>query len=134
MSNGFGYRGYVTARRILGEHTPQHVQNLVLRDYARQHGLLYKLSATEYTMPGCYMMLEQVLEELPQLDGVLCYSLFMLPRRRERRAAVWRRVLDAGCRLVSVLEGQVVADGTDVARVEDIWAVRQALPHCPSRF
>jgi sporadic carbohydrate cluster protein (TIGR04323 family) len=132
--NSGGYRGYITAGRILGEHTPQHVQNLVLRDYARQHGLHYKLSATEYAMPGCYMMLEQVLNELPQLDGVLCYSLFMLPQRRDRRAAVWRRVLDGGWRLAAALEGQMVACAADVARVEDILAVRRALSHCPVRL
>lgn len=131
--NRQGYRGYISARPILGEHTAQHVQNLVIRDYARRRGLAFKLSAVEYAMPACYLMLEGVLEELPRLEGVLFYSIFQLPQRRERRLAVYQRVLATGGRLIAALESQEIAGQADVARVEDIWLVRQALPHCQIR-
>ena len=79
MSDAGGFRGYIASRPILGNRTAQHVQNLVIRDYAQRHNLLFKLSATEYAMAGCYMMLQQVLQELPQLDGIIAFSMFMLP-------------------------------------------------------
>lgn len=69
-----------------GQPHPQHIQNLVIRDHAKRHGLLFKLSATEYVIPGCYMMLEGLLEELPALEGIIAYSLFMLPPQRTRPA------------------------------------------------
>ena len=58
MSNRFGYRGYIASRPVRGLAQPQHVQNLVVRDYASRAKLPYLLSATEYAMPGCYMVLE----------------------------------------------------------------------------
>ena len=63
----------------MGDRIPQQVQNLVIRNYADRNRLTYLLSATEYAMPNCYMMLEKVIKELSGLEGVICYSLFMLP-------------------------------------------------------
>lgn len=126
-----GYRGYIFARPFLGERVPQHVQNLMIRDYARRHGLAYKLSATEYVMPGCHMMLEQVLAELPVLEGMICYSIFQLPPDPRTRAEVYRRVIAAGAALHGALEELVVRDAADAGRIEDIWRVRRALDACP---
>ena len=74
-----GFRGYIFSRPFQGERVPQNVQNLVIRDFAARSRLTYLLSATEYAMPGCFMMLEQVLAELPALEGMICYSIFQLP-------------------------------------------------------
>ena len=46
MTDRYGYRGYITSRPFLGERAPQHIQNLVIRDYAAKHGLDYLLSVT----------------------------------------------------------------------------------------
>ena len=54
-------RGYIFCRSFMGERAPQHVQNIVIRDYCERNGLNYLLSATEYAMPQCYIMLEEVL-------------------------------------------------------------------------
>ena len=74
-----GYRGYVFSRSVDSHRVPQHIQNLVIRDYAARRKLHYLLSATEYAMPDCYLILEQVLAELAALDGVILYTMFMLP-------------------------------------------------------
>jgi len=126
-----GYRGYVFARPFLGERAPQHVQNLVIRDYAARNGLSYKLSATEYAMDGCHMMLEQVLDELPTLKGLICYSLFQLPVDASARAHIYARVRDSGAELHAALEDLAVREAADIGRVEDIWRVRLALAACP---
>jgi sporadic carbohydrate cluster protein (TIGR04323 family) len=80
------------------------------------------------------MMLNQVLAELPSLQGIVLYSLFMLPRDTERRRAVYHRVLDAGASLHGAVEGQSILSAADAARVEDIWLVRLALPQCPTHL
>lgn len=128
MSERFGHRGYIGSRPYFGQRAPQHVQNLVIRDYCRRQGFDFLLSATEYAMPGCYIMLNQVLSELPRLRGIALYSLFMLPQRAERRAAIYQRVLDAGATLHGAVEGLTIAGPDDIARVEDIWLLQAALP------
>lgn len=124
--SGEGYRGYIGSRPLLGNRTAQHVQNLVIRDYAQRNGLLYKLSATEYAMAGCYMMLEEVLTELPQLEGIIAFSLFMLPEARAARHQVYARVLDAGRSLHFAHESMALCNEADVRRIEDILLVQQA--------
>ena len=58
MATVKGYIGYNGARHLATGRAPQHIQNLVIRDYCRRHDLPFKLSASEYAMPHCYMMLE----------------------------------------------------------------------------
>ncbi|MDP1571655.1 MAG: hypothetical protein Q8L86_16795 [Vicinamibacterales bacterium] len=125
MSNKVGYRGYIASRAVRGETTPQHVQNLVIRDYANRNKLQFKLSATEYGMPMCYMMLESIIEELPTLEGIIVFSMFMLPQRAERRRAIYRRVLDSGCTLHAALEALVLKSERDIQLFEDVFQVQQ---------
>ena len=124
-----GYRGYIASRPVRGTAVPQHVQNLVIRDYATRHDLAFKLSATEYAMPGCYMMLGSVLDELAQLEGVICFSLYMLPQDAARRREVYARVLYEGASLHAALEGLALSDRGDICRLEDLILVEQFAPH-----
>lgn len=119
-----GHRGYVSSRPLFGgDRAAQHVQNLVLRDYAQRHGLRYLLSAVEYTMPGCFLILEDVLNELPQLDGVLFYSVFQLPETRDRRLAVLNRMLAQGRDAHFALEDIALRKPADIAAIEDLWLI-----------
>ncbi len=127
-----GYRGYIGSRPILGNRTPQAVQNLVIRDYCQRNRLTYLLAAAEYTMPGCYMMLNEVLAELPRLEGIVCYTLFMLPEDADRRREIYRRVLAARASLHTALEGQALRSADDIGRIEDIWLVQRALAYAPT--
>ena len=47
----------------MGERAPQHVQNIVIRDYCKKKTLILP-SATEYGMEKSYLMLEKILVEL----------------------------------------------------------------------
>lgn len=123
MTDRRGFRGYIASRRVRGERAPQHVQNLVIRDYAQRNGLEYNLSLVEYAMPGCYMMLESALEELPTIEGLICYSLYMLPRRSGYREDIFRRVLAAGVELHGALENMPIRNWEDAKLVEDIFLV-----------
>jgi sporadic carbohydrate cluster protein (TIGR04323 family) len=120
QTNQKGYRGYVFSRAVDNHRVPQHIQNLVIRDYAARRKLHYLLSATEYAMPGCYLILEQVLDELATVDGVILYSMFMLPDGVERRDRIYRRLLQAGCRLHAAVEGFVLEEEADIERWENV--------------
>ncbi len=126
-----GYRGYIGSRPVRGVAFPQRVQNLVVRDYAQRHGLAYRLSLVEYAMPGSYMMLENVLDELPRLDGIIVFSAFMLPPDPAARAAIYERITVAGATLHAALENLTLDSLTARAALEDMLAVANALPHAP---
>ena len=126
-----GYRGYITSRPVQGSHFPQRVQNLVVRDYAQRRGLPFRLSLTEYAMPGCTMMLETLLGELDQLDGIVLFSVFTLPERRAHRRSIFERVLAAGKSLHAALENLVVRTAEDAARWDDLIEVSALLPATP---
>jgi sporadic carbohydrate cluster protein (TIGR04323 family) len=124
MSDRGGYRGYVASRPIFDRSVPQHVQNIVIRDYAARRGLQYLLSATEYAMPDSHLMLEGVIDELPRLRGVICYSIFMLPRDRTQRQTVYDRVLGCGAELHSAVEELALRGRSDIGPIEDLWLVQ----------
>lgn len=131
MSNRHGHRGYIASRPVRGQEWPQHVQNLVVRDYAQRNGLHFLLSATEYAMDGCYMNLETALGELERIEGLICFSLFMLPKRAEKRHALYRRIFDGGADLHGALENMAIRGPEDAARLEDIFLLEQHVARAP---
>lgn len=128
---GGGFRGYVGSRPVAGQHFPQKVQNLVIRDYAARHGLDLKLSVTEYAMPGCFMMLQDALAELDRLDGIVLFSMFMLPEDPAKRQTIYERILGQGRELRAALEDMVLGGREDIRRFEETLRVSAWLPHTP---
>ena len=125
-----GYRGYVFSRPFMGLRQPHHIQNVVLRDYCRNRNMEYLLSATEYAIPESFMLLYQTLDELDELEGIVAYSLFLLPEQQELRDDIYRRVIKTGRSLHFAVEGLVLKDEASSERIEQIWRVAQVLPHC----
>jgi sporadic carbohydrate cluster protein (TIGR04323 family) len=76
-------------------------------------------------MPGSYMILEDLLDELPRLNGIICYSIFMLPPDERRRREVYDRVLREGCNLHAAVEEIAIASNDDIQAVEDILLVNK---------
>ena len=60
-----GFRGYIFSRPFMEERVPQHVQNIVIRDYCSKKGIHYLLSATEYAMDNSSLILNHTLKFLP---------------------------------------------------------------------
>jgi sporadic carbohydrate cluster protein (TIGR04323 family) len=127
MIKQLGYRGYISSRPIQGGRVPQHVQNLVIRDYCASNNIHFLLSATEYAMPNCYIMLEQVLKEAVKNQGLVLYSLFQLPQDNATRNRIYNAVLENKIEMHVALEGLVIKDKDSAQRVEDIRLVHQTL-------
>ena len=70
------FRGYIFSRSFMEERVPQHVQNIVIRDYCLKKNILYLLSSTEYAMENSALMLRQLVKDLPDIDGIVAYSIF----------------------------------------------------------
>jgi sporadic carbohydrate cluster protein (TIGR04323 family) len=120
MAKGHGYRGYNGSRPYVGLDFPQNVQNFLIRNYCQKHNLTFLLSASEYKMTGCYMIFEEVLSGIDALEGIVLFTIFMLPASCERRQTIYKKILDAGCSLHGALEDIAIRSWDDVALVEDI--------------
>jgi len=124
-------RGYISSRPFRGERVAQHVQNIILRDYCSKKEARYLLSGTEYAMKDSYLMLNELIFEIPRIDGIVLFSLFQLPEDRSLRKEVYKEVLIKSGELHFALEGISITNNEEANRVENIWMVRQTLPRCP---
>ena len=88
-----GYRGYIFSREINGNFIPQRVQNLVIKDFAERKNIFYKLSQTEYIMKNSYFMLNALLGNLKSIDGIIFYSLEMLPEKSSIRNNILKKLI-----------------------------------------
>ena len=118
----------------MGERVPQHVQNLVIRDYCNKKNLQYLLSATEYAMANSHLILQQVLEELPILDGIVFYSLFLLPEDKTERDRVINFILKKEKTIYFAVEGLRMNNKTEHERIENILQVKKVLPNCLMKY
>ena len=123
-------RGYIFSRSFMGERAPQHVQNIVIRDYCKKNNLSYLLSSTEYAMENCHLMLEQVLDELKFIDGVVAYSLFQLPEDQKLRSKIYKKILKLKKEMHFSVEDLKISTQEDIKKIENIWLVKQSLPSC----
>ena len=114
----------------MGERVPQHVQNLVIRDYCNKLGLQYLLSATEYAMENSHLILQKVLDELSKLDGIVFYSLFLLPEDTVERNRVIKIILKKEKTIYFAVEGLKISNKQEHELIETIWQVKKVLPNC----
>jgi sporadic carbohydrate cluster protein (TIGR04323 family) len=133
-ANRVGYRGYVTSRPFGGLHIPVPVQALVLRDYCARNGFLYKLHANENIFPNSYMVLEGMINELDRYEGLLATSMFMMPKRAERRRKIYDTILRQDASLHFVLEDVVIRKSADIEAVEEILSIHNLLPVAPRQI
>ena len=123
-------RGYIFSRSFMGERVPQYVQNLVLRDYCNKINSRYLLSATEYVMDNSFLVLNQTLNELKEVDGIVAYSLFQMPFKQADRLKIYNRVLELISSLHFAVEGLKITCQSEIDKIEIVWLVKQALPKC----
>jgi sporadic carbohydrate cluster protein (TIGR04323 family) len=120
-------RGYIFSRSFMGERVPQHVQNIVIRDYCSRHGFEYLLSAAEYAMDDCHLVFEQIMEKLTDIDGIVLYSLFQLPFSDKNREKIFKKILDEKKSLHFAVEDLSASDSFGIFRIENIWRVKKLL-------
>lgn len=123
-------RGYIFSRQFMGERVPQHVQNLVLRDYCERNRMQYLLSGTEYAMQDCHLILEQLFDELSDIDGIVAYSLFQLPEDAVQRKRIYYQIINSQKVMHFAVEGLQARTHKDWERIEILWRIRQTLPKC----
>jgi sporadic carbohydrate cluster protein (TIGR04323 family) len=127
MKNKSGYRGYIGTRAYYSGKFPQRMQNMLIRNYCQVRQLAFLLSGTEYAMPGCYMILEEIVDALPVLEGVVLFSIFMLPQSAKKRRVIYQKIMDQRCGLHAALEDLSIKSWDDVQAVEDILNLKNII-------
>ncbi len=115
-----GYRGYIGSRDYQCGNFPQSMQNMLIRNYCQQHQLTYLLSATEYAIPGCYMMLQEVIRSLDVLEGFVLFSIHLLPESKEARIRIYEKILSHGKTMHAALENLSIKSSHDISKIESI--------------
>ena len=90
------FRGYISSRKLEDNNLiDQSVQNLVIRNACDKRGFVYMLSATEYGMKNCFLMLNQVIQDLSKgkCDGIALYSIEQLPKDLKIRNRIYQVVV-----------------------------------------
>lgn len=130
-NNREGLQGYVTHQPFKGLRIPATSQNLIMRDYVRGKGRVFRLSRGEYFFDDCYLQLYAMLRDLDQIEGIVMCSLFMLPDRAEKRREIFDQLLAAGGSMHFIYETLVVEDEAGVRQAEELLLLNAALERSP---
>ena len=125
-------KGYIFSRPFMGERVPQHVQNIVLRDYCTKHNFSFLMSATEYSMKNSHLMLFQTLKDIKKFDGIVFYSLFQLPENNKVRKKILEKILKMKKEIHFSLEQMKMINKNDLEKIEEIWKIKKILPFFPT--
>ena len=127
-----GFRGYISSRQFGAQRVPQHIQNLVIRDYCKRRKINYLLSATELAMPETYIMLAQLREQVDEIDGVVFYSIEQLPTEDRDRSEFFSRMISTGRSCYFSVEDLCVHDSESLERLEQVLCIKQVMSACLS--
>ena len=123
-------RGYNFSRSFMGERVPQHVQNIVIKDFCQKNNLHFLLSSTEYAMKNSHYILNQLLKNLKNLHGIVAYSVFQMPYDNKKRAKVFKKILNNKKSLFFACENLALTSKKDIIRIEKIWSVKKISNKC----
>ena len=120
-------RGYIFSRPFLDERAPQHVQNIVIRDFCKKKSLHFLLSASEYRMKDCYLIFEDLINNSKEIDGIVAYSLLMLPTNEIERSRLLKKIIKKKKFLCFAVEDIFVKKISDIPRINKLWKIKETL-------
>lgn len=130
-------RGYISSRPLNDNvSVDQSIQNMVIRNSCNKRGFTFLLSATEYGMKNCFLILNQVLQDLKKnkFQGVAFYSLLQLPKNYEDRKKIYNASVLKGKKIFFSSENILVAKESNLEKIEEIIRVQDCLKYCPKNF
>ena len=88
------------------------------------------LSSTEYAMTGSRLVLQQLLDDLADVSGLIAYSVFQLPEQRSQRLEVYQKIHLAGKAIHFAVEGLYARSEIQFNEIETLWKVKETIPYC----
>ena len=118
-------RGYNFSRSFMGERVPQHVQNIVIKDFCTKNNLNFLLSATEYSMKNSSYILSELITDLDNLHGIVAYSVFQLPEENKKRKEYFKKILNKKKKIYFACENLKVTNNIEMKEIDTIWNIRK---------
>lgn len=117
-------RGYIFSRPFFEERVPQHIQNIVIRNYCEKNNILFLLSFTEYTMKNSSLMLDSIIKNLNKIDGIVFYSFFQMPTFASERKKIYNKILKENKEIHFVVEKIVFKTKNQISLLEDMFNIK----------
>ena len=117
-------KGYIFSRPFFEERVPQHVQNIIIRNFCKKNNYEFLLSSTEYNKEKSVFILMEILENLKNLDGLIFYSLLQLPANKKERFHLYKKILDNKKSLHFAVEDISVKNKNDLKNIEEIFTIK----------
>ena len=117
-------KGYIFSRPFLGERVPQHIQNIVLKDYCNKKKIDFFMSATEYSSRNSTYILFELLNSLKNCDGILFYSFLQLPVEKKNRERFFKNIFQKKKIVHFAVENIQVNNSFDFKFVEDMFLLK----------
>ena len=111
----------------MGERAPQHVQNIVIKDFCKNNSFDFLLSVSEYKMKNSFLILKDLLKKLKSIDGIVAYSLFQLPETLKERNKVLNIILNKKKIICFAVEKLEVRTKKDIKKINTLWKIKQSL-------
>ena len=121
MSN---IKGYIFSRPFFNERVPQHIQNIILRDYCKKNSINLLLSSTEYSVKGSTHILEEIVRNLPKYNGIVFYSFLQLPENIKKRRLLYLKILKNNKELHFAAEGIKVRTVKQFSDLEQLYLIK----------
>lgn len=75
------------------------------------------------------MMLDEICRELPTVEGIVFYSVHMLPKNTRERRALYSKVFENGCGVRFALEELFILKEEDISPIEDLMLCKSLITH-----
>lgn len=118
-------KGYNFSRAFMGERVPQHVQNIVIKDFCQKNNFNFLLSATEYSMKDSFYILNQLVNNLKNTDGIVAYSVFQMPFDNKERKKIFNKILKRKKQIFFACENLKISNNKEIQRIEKIWNLKK---------
>lgn len=124
-------RGYIFSRSFMGERVPQHVQNIVIKDFCQKNNLNFLLSSTEYSMKNSFYILTQLVNSMKGIHGIVAYSIFQMPYDNKTRDQLFKKILHGKKEIFFACENLKISNKNDIERIKKIWNLKKISYKCP---
>jgi sporadic carbohydrate cluster protein (TIGR04323 family) len=123
-------RGYNFSRSFMGERVPQHVQNIVIKDFCQKNKLNFLLSVTEYSMKNSFYILNQLVDNMSGIQGIVAYSVFQMPYDNSKRENFFKKILKKRKEIFFACENLKISSHKDIIRIGKLWNLKKISYKC----
>lgn len=128
------FKGYIFSRKLLnGDYVTQKTQNLIIREACKLKNFNLELSSAEYIMENSFMVLNNLIKNIKNHDGIAFFSLFQLPSTFKNRNLIYKNFFKKKKLMFFCNEKILLKNINDIYKTENIIKITNVLSLSPSK-